>query len=178
MVVAGHGTTILPPTPRSRDRLPRGLCRCSARHVEAHNDRNNESSIDSNNDANVFSNNASNNFSNNTPYNAAYNRARSSRRSPLFSCRRTCRRSALRSSRYLCPYFPANNDGYFVGRNRAFGARPTLDLSEGFCWSPVPILLATKTRKRSETDLCRSAPVRFVSFVLSWLQFRFWRAWC
>ena len=34
--------------------------------------------------------------------------------------------------------------------------------------------MATKSRKRSETESWYSEPVRFVSFVLSWLQFRFW----
>jgi hypothetical protein len=33
--------------------------------------------------------------------------------------------------------------------------------------------MTTKTRKRSETDLWHPTPIRFVSFVLSWLQSRF-----
>ena len=38
----------------------------------------------------------------------------------------------------------------------------------------IPILTATKTRRRSETDQRFPAPIRFVCFVLSWLQCRFW----
>jgi tRNA(Ile)-lysidine synthase len=42
----------------------------------------------------------------------------------------------------------------------------------------IPILTATKTRKLSETESGCSAPIGFVSFVLSWPQCRFWGAFC
>jgi hypothetical protein len=43
--------------------------------------------------------------------------------------------------------------------------------------SLIPISTAPKTRKRNETDLWQPAPVRFVSFVLSWLNVGFRKAW-
>lgn len=123
IVVRSCPTTILPPTPRPGDRLPRGLYRYSARYVEAHNDRDFEPDIEPSNDANVFSNNVSNNFASNAWYNAACNRSCSSRRSSLFSCRRTCRCSSQHSRRYLCRYFPTYFVGYFVRSNRSPIAR-------------------------------------------------------
>jgi hypothetical protein len=70
--------TILPPTHLPTGRLPRGLCRYSARYIEAHNDRNIDSSIEPNNDANVFWNNVSNDFAYKVWYCAAYSRSFSS----------------------------------------------------------------------------------------------------
>jgi hypothetical protein len=118
-----HRATILPPTPRPTGRLPRGLCRHSARRVAAHNGRSFDSNVDSNNDASDDGFNFRNDVASNAWYNAACNRPHSSRRSSLSSYRRSRGRSSLHSERYLGRYFLTNDERYFDGLNRGFAAR-------------------------------------------------------
>ena len=123
VVVRQNQTTILPPTPRPTGRLPRGLCRYNARHVEARNDRNIESSIEPNDDANddgfIFWSNVASNAWCSDGLRLRFR----SRFSAGFSCRRSCRRSSLHSERYLDRYFLTNNERYFERPNCVFSAR-------------------------------------------------------
>jgi hypothetical protein len=119
MAVAGHGTTILPPTPRPTGRLGSSICRFSVRHDKAYNQPYINSNNEPNGDANDCWNNVSNNCCNNQPDSDRFRL----RYRPLFSRRYACRRKRVHGSRYVCRYFPTSFDGYFARQNRGLIAR-------------------------------------------------------
>jgi hypothetical protein len=123
MVWGWPEATILPWGERSGDCLPRGLCRYSARRVEASNDRNFDSNIDSNNDANDDGFNFRSDVASNARCSDGLRLRFRLRFSAGFGCRRSCSRNRLHSRRHSCLYFPASNGRYFEGHNRAFSAR-------------------------------------------------------
>ena len=119
IVVPESQTTILPPTPRSGDRIGGSSGRRRKSKIKGQESNVKATDKDANNDANVLSNNVSNNFANNVWFRDGF-RLRSRLR---FRLRQSERRSSLHSSQYLGRYLLTNNGRYFHGLNHGFVAR-------------------------------------------------------